>query len=98
MNRRSFLLIGLRGVMLGAAIATGLASVKLPEQVPFVRGKIRASDLVSFRAQWAQSAAQALNRKIDASIVEALGRGPLYVYAEPSRDRMPQGAEFGFGR
>jgi hypothetical protein len=74
MNRRSFLLAGLRGAMLGSAITTGLASVKLPEQVAFVRGKLRAADLVDFRDQWMRSAAQALNRKIDASIIESLER------------------------
>lgn len=39
MNRRAFLGAGLRGALFGAALATGLAKVELP-QARFVRGNI----------------------------------------------------------
>lgn len=73
MNRRDFLLGGLRGALLGLAITSGLSPVKIPE-VSFVRGKLRASAIRDFRDEWLRSAAEAFGRNLDRLIFEELER------------------------
>lgn len=48
MNRRDFIFSGLRGALVGAALTTGLASIRLPDTARFIRGKRRASEVKAY--------------------------------------------------